>query len=102
MNFIKRLKYAEHKIFCICVDLYKFFEPNNCDKKYEKVKLNNILIEKYKNTLENLDFEQHYWSRTSIGIYKIGHDSIRLMKWLAYYDRSYYENTNHYELIRSV
>ena len=39
--------------------------------------------------LENLDFEQDYWSRTAIGVYKIGHDSIRIMKLVAYYDRSY-------------
>ena len=30
--------------------------------------------------LENSDFEQVYWSITAEGIYKIGHDSIRLMK----------------------
>ena len=29
------------------------------------------------------DFEQEYYSRTAIGILKIGHDSIRIMKWLA-------------------
>ena len=45
--------------------------------------MNIILIEKYKNTLENLDFEQDYWSRTSQGVYKIRHDSIRLMKWIC-------------------
>ena len=39
--------------------------------------------------LENLDFEQDYWSRTATGVYEIGHDSIRLMKLVAYYDRSY-------------
>ena len=32
------------------------------------------------NTLENSDFEQNHWSRTTESIYKIGHDSIRLMK----------------------
>ena len=37
--------------------------------------------------LKNPDFEQDYWSRAAKGIYKIGHDSIRLMKWLIYYDR---------------
>ena len=31
----------------------------------------------------NLDFEQDYWSRTAECIYKIGHDSFRLLKWLA-------------------
>ena len=29
------------------------------------------------------DFEQNYVSITVEAIYKIGHDSIRLMKWLA-------------------
>ena len=40
--------------------------------------------------LENSDFEQNYWSRTATGIYKIGFDSIRSMKWICYYDRSFY------------
>ena len=36
----------------------------------------------------NPDFEQDYWSRTAVGIYRIRHDSIRLMKWICFYDRS--------------
>ena len=36
---------------------------------------------------ENPDFEQDHYSRTATGIYKIGHDSIRLMKNLIFYDR---------------
>ena len=52
------------------------------------MKIKTILIEKYKNMLENSDFEQSYWSRTT-GIYKISHDSIRLMTWICYYDRLY-------------
>ena len=52
--------------------------------------------------LENPDFGQDYYSRTAEGIYKIGHDSVRLMKWLAYYDRSYYENINCYDLMGSL
>ena len=52
--------------------------------------------------LKNPDFEQDYWSRTAQGIYKIGHDSIRLMKWICYYDRSYFENINHYDLLGSI
>ena len=31
--------------------------------------------------LLNPNFEQNQYSITSSGIYKIGHDSIRLMKW---------------------
>ena len=52
------------------------------------MKLNNTLIDKYKSILENPDFEQDHWSRTASGIYKIGHSSIRLMKWICYYGRS--------------
>ena len=100
INFINRLKYAEHKIFCICIEVYEIYESDDCNKIYEvlstlknkKLKINNILIEKYKDMLESPDFEQDHYSRTAIGIYKIGHDSIRLMKWLAYYHRSFYEN----------
>ena len=35
---------------------------------------------------EKTDFEQDHWSKTAIGVHKIGHDSIRTMKWLNYYD----------------
>ena len=34
-NFIKRMKYAELKIFCICVDVYRIYEGNDNDKIYE-------------------------------------------------------------------
>ena len=33
-NFNIRLKYAEEKIFCICVDEYKIHEGNDYDKVY--------------------------------------------------------------------
>ena len=52
--------------------------------------------------LESPNFEENYWSRTSNGIYKIGHDSIGLMKWIWYYDRSYYENISYYYLMGSI
>ena len=108
INFINRLKYAEHKISCICIEVYKIYDGNDYDKIYEvlstlkniKLKI-NILIQKSKDMLENPDFEQDYYSRTAESIYKIGHDSVRLMKWLAYYDRSYYVIINHYDLIGS-
>ena len=110
INFINRLKYAEVKIFSICVDAYKIYEGDDYDKIYEvlstskskKLKINVILIEKYKNMLENSDFEQDYWSKTATGIYKIGHDSIRLLKWLIYCDRSYYDNMNYLRLMGSI
>ena len=68
----------------------------------KKLKLNINLIEKCKDMIKNFDFEQDYWSRTAQGVYKIGHDSIRLMKWSCYYDRSYYENMNYYDLMGSI
>ena len=52
--------------------------------------------------LENPDFEQDYWSKTAESIYKNGHESFRLRKWLAYYNRSLYENKNCYDLMSSV
>ena len=63
------------------------------DKKFyrhqKKIKININLIEIYKEMLKNPDFEQNKISLTSTGIYKIAHDSIRLLKWISYYDRSY-------------
>ena len=63
------------------------------------LKINNNLIEKYKDKLENPDFEQNIYSRTAIGIYKKWNDSIKLMKWLACYDMSYYEDIKNYDLM---
>ena len=106
----KRLKYAENKMFCICLDVYKNYEGNDYDKIYEvlstlknkKLKINIILIGKYKDMLENPDFEQDYWSKLAGGIYRIGHDSIGLMKCLFYYDRSYYDKIKYYDLMGSI
>ena len=47
-------------------------------------------------------FEQNKYSITSTGIYKSAHDSIRLMKWICYHDRSYYENIIYYDLMGSI
>ena len=110
INFIKRIKNAGVKTFSICVDVYKIYESNDYDKIFEvlstlknrKLKLNNILIEKYRYLLKNLDFELDYWSITAKGIYEIGHDSIRLMKRLIYYDLSFYDNMNCFDLMGSV
>ena len=35
INFINRLKYAEVKIFSICVDLYKIYEGDDYDEIYK-------------------------------------------------------------------
>ena len=104
------MKYAEVEIFSICVGVYKNNEGDDFEKIFEvlstlknkKLKLNNILIEKYRDMLENPDFEQDYWSRTAEGFYKIGHDSIRLLKWLFNYDRSYHDNMNYFDLMGNV
>ena len=68
INFINRLKYAEQKIFCICVTVYKIYESNDYDKLYEvlftlknkKIKINIVIIEKYKGMLEDPKFEQDH------------------------------------------
>ena len=53
INFFNRVKYAEQRIFCICVNVYILYEGNDCDKIYEllstlknkKSKVNNISLE---------------------------------------------------------
>ena len=70
--------------------------------KNKKLKIGKKFIEIYKNMLENPDFEQDYGSRTAKGIYKIAQDCVRLMKFICYYDRSYYENINYYDLMGSL
>ena len=103
------MKYAEVKIFSICVDFYKIYECDDYDEIYkvlstlkkQNLKINNTLIEIYKDMIKNPDFGQNKFSLTSTGIHKIGHDSIRLMKWICYYDRSYYENINYYDMMAS-
>ena len=70
--------------------------------KMKNSKKNIIFIEKQKDMLENLECEQIYYSRTLIGFYKIWHDSIRLKKWLAYYDGSYYENITYQDFMGSI
>ena len=110
INFINRLKYAEVKIFSICVDVYKIYERNDFDEIYKvlsilknkELKINNTLIGIYKDKLKNPKFEYNHYSITSTGIYKIGHDSNRLMKCICYYDRSYYENVNYYDLMGRI
>ena len=79
INFINRLKYAEQKIFRICIDVYKIYEGNDYSKIYEvlstlknkKLKIKNILIEKYKDMLENPNFEQDHYSRTATRYIKL-------------------------------
>ena len=91
------MKYAEVKTFSICVDLYKIYEGDDFGEIYKvlstlknkKLKINNTIIEIYKDMLKNPNFEQNKYSLTSTGIYKIAHDIIRLMKWICYYDRSF-------------
>ena len=110
INFIIRLEYAEQKIFCICVDLYQIYEGDDFNEKYKvlstlkskKLKFIKILIEIYRDMIKNPNFEQNKYSLTSTGNYKIGHDSVRFINWIWYYDRSYHENINHFDLMGSV
>ena len=68
LNFINRLKYPQHKFFWICIEVYEIYEGDDYDKLYEvlstlkskKIKINNIFIEKYKDMLENPDFEKNH------------------------------------------
>ena len=52
INFANRIKYAEQKTFCICIDLYMIYDGNDYDEIYKvlstlkniKLKINNILV----------------------------------------------------------
>ena len=44
--------------------------------------------------IKNLDFEQNNYSRTAVGIYNTGHESPRLLNWLIFYHRCFYEINN--------
>ena len=46
-------------------------------------------------------FEENQNSRTATGIYEIGHESIKLMKWICYYERSHYEFISYYNYLGS-
>ena len=35
INFINRLKYAEQKIFCICIEVYKIYDGDDYDEIYK-------------------------------------------------------------------
>ena len=77
INFFNRLKYAEVKIFSICVDVCKIYEGDDYDEIYKvlstlknkKLKINNTLNEIYKDMLKNPNFEQNKYSLTSTGIF---------------------------------
>ena len=58
---MNRLKFAEQKKVCISIDVFKIYDGNDIGKTFEvlstlrnkKLKLNNVLIEKHKDLLEN-------------------------------------------------
>ena len=76
INFTNPLKFAEHKQFCICVDVYKTYQGDDFNKIYDvlsklkkkKRKINSILIKKYKNMNDYPYFERNYYSRTAKSI----------------------------------
>ena len=107
IGFINRLKYAQHKILCIYIDLYKLYEVNDFIQFFDvlsrirdrKLRIKIEVTEKNKNIDEK--FGQSHYYRTAIGIYKIGHNSSRLEKWIAYYHR-YYPNMICFDLMTSI
>ena len=45
------------------------------------------------------DFEEYYFSETAEGIIKYDQYSLRILKWLCYADRPFYENVNYFALM---
>ena len=86
-KFISGLKHAEQNLFYICVDVCQIYDGKDHERIFEvlstlmkKKRKKNILIEKYKDMIKHPDFHQNYYSRTSVGVYKIGYENLRLMK----------------------
>ena len=60
INFINRLKYAEVKIFSICVDLYRIYEGDDYEEIFKvlstlenkNLKIDNNLIEIYEDMIK--------------------------------------------------
>ena len=89
-------------MFCICIDISRIYESKDIEEIFKltsqinnrKLIIKDIFNEKFKDMLENPIFEKNCYSITAEGIYKNAHDTKKLIKWLAFYDRSYYENIN--------
>ena len=77
--FVFVYMYAKNMKIMIMINYTNFYPYS----KIKKIKTDNTLNEKYTDISEIPDFSNDYWSRTAEGVYKIGHDSFRLMKWLA-------------------
>ena len=63
-------------------DLIEFFDVL-LRLKNEKLNIKNEIFETYGVMVE--EFEQNHFSRAAKS-YRIRHDSIRIMKWMAHYD----------------
>ena len=100
------MKYAERRIISICIDVYKVYDGNDNEKlcvcltrvKIRKLNIKSELVGKYKNM--DKDFEHNY-SGTAKGIYGIGHNSIRLMKGIAFRCK-YFGTINFFNLMASL
>ena len=110
INFINRLKYSKHKIFCICIEVYNIYGGNDYNKigkalstiKSKKTKFKRNLNRKIKSYVRTTQFGQDYYSRTATGYHIFGHDGFRLMRWLRFYHRAYYVNITFYDLVGSI
>ena len=62
INFINRLKLVEHKIFCICIEVYKQYEGDDYDRIYEVLW---TLKNKKNENRQYLNWEMWKYGRTS-------------------------------------
>ena len=60
--FVFVYKYIKYMKVLILIKIFETSSP------LKKLKINKVLIEKFKDMLENPDYEQHYYSRTAMGI----------------------------------
>ena len=67
--------------------------------KDRKLNIKNQIVEKYRNMDE--ECEKNHYYKTAKGFYRKGLDSIRLIKWMAYYDKDF-ENKIYSDLMTFV
>ena len=87
------MKHGEEKTKLFSNDVYKRNEGESFNEslnilstlRKKKLKSQNELAERKRSMIK--EFEQNRDSRTASGIFRIGHDRIRISKYMAHFDR---------------
>ena len=98
MNFVNRLKHAQHKTFCNCIHISNFFEGDDLENmvvcltsvKNRKLYIKNVLIGKKQKLLKKFWLRTSFLFKTTKSVHQIELNSARSLKWTGCYDK-YFE-----------